>query len=1257
MDRLWRRLALRAEQIAGDRLSAPAATALLKTLAVPGNDSGTTLRLARRLQDRGDTSAAIKVLADAVSRNQDDSELSYRHGFLLEQGRQFESAIDAYSLAIASGPSARLFYRRARCYEAQGETELASVDLGRSLRLDPRDLRAHRALLKIHAKDPVWARLEILEAGYRSGVADRAWIVNLADAHFDMEHFVEAAEYYGIADAEVREDRPALRQVESLYRAGLHADARAHFKGRVATLTNKRWGKDGLGAYMQSRGLWSAAADEYVRELEASAAPDQIHRCGYAHMRAYRHADALPFIQRASRTKDAPTLWSYHEGLCLEKLGRSRDATDAYLWAYASSESAYHLYRAVYVCRGTNQEATVANVLMRILQTKFAIGTTASKKGSDLDQHLISVARRRNAREQIRTHARRALKAADFDLAKGLFTWLCDTEAQLVPQDHEALAAILLYTESIEDAFVAYLSSRAYWGPHGLDESDAKGRPTAKHMQYLELQRELPVRIDKVLYEANHGAKLTCNVLPLLRRNLQTERGREQYHVVVLDRVTDTPEWLRDHSNVIVIARESYAYLRHLATAGWLINNNTFPPYFARREEQRYLNTWHGTPIKTLGRDIKSGTMDHRNAARNFLHATHMLLPNEHTAKVLIDRYDVSGLYTGKAAITGYPRIDASLDPGPGRLADIRRQLGADGPVVLYAPTWRGTLRDKDFDTDRLVSDLRALKRVPGTIVFQPHPLTESLLRGVDIPAHTVPAGIDTNELLAAVDVLITDYSSIFFDFYPLDRPVFLYAYDEAEYFAERGAYFPLDDLPGTVCRDIEQLVDDVTLALSARVRKLQPGALPASEFCPREDGQATDRALAFFFEDDSNYNIDTRFGRPDRPELLFFSGSFIPNGITSSFLSLTRSLLTAGQYNINVALQPEPVFDNPDRRERFGELPQEVRVFGRVGTMAATLEETWLINQFNAHNEFFSPEHRRLYQQAFAREFHRVFGCARFSQLICFEGYARFWAALFLSASVDATKHTYLHSDMEREYRMRFSYLRGMFSLYSGSDTLISVSESVRDVNQRYLSETTGLTGTKMLAARNMVDVTGIRARAEGALPEEFRWPKGRVFVTTGRLTPEKGHDLLLHAFAKVCVQRPDCSLIIVGDGPLMEPYQAYIRAHGLDGRVLLPGYMENPLPVVRRSDCFVFPSRYEGQGLSLVEALVLGLPAIGGDVVGVRSVLEGGYGRLVPLTVDDLAAAMLAYLDGERLATTEFAAEEYVSNALAEFGAALSA
>ena len=122
-------------------------------------------------------------------------------------------------------------------------------------------------------------------------------------------------------------------------------------------------------------------------------------------------------------------------------------------------------------------------------------------------------------------------------------------------------------------------------------------------------------------------------------------------------------------------------------------------------------------------------------------------------------------------------------------------------------------------------------------VVYRAHRLSEKLLAGVDLPVSVVPKDIDTNELLAAVDVLVTDYSSILFDFLPQKRPIVLYMHDIEEYRAERGLYLDPEEVPGLACYDRAELASAIGRALAGE------GIAPQKaldRYCPYEDGQAS---------------------------------------------------------------------------------------------------------------------------------------------------------------------------------------------------------------------------------------------------------------------------------------------------------------------------------------------------------------------------------------------------------------------------------
>ena len=754
-------------------------------------------------------------------------------------------------------------------------------------------------------------------------------------------------------------------------------------------------------------------------------------------------------------------------------------------------------------------------------------------------------------------------------------------------------------------------------------------------MEYTEYLETLDVQPQAVMYESYAGISISCNPYAIYRAIVDEPEFAGWTHIWVLNDLNRIPADCAGRSNVIFVSRNSQLYQRYLATVGWLINNSTFPSYFIRRDGQKYLNTWHGTPLKTLGKDIRGNFMEHKNTARNFLQATHVLSPNPHTSKVLMERNGIDGLYQGELAQTGYPRNDLVLQATAEQKARLRKKLGlpATGkPLVLYAPTWRGILGHPEVDSQQLIADLRHLQQQDCQIVFRGHYFAEKALAQAGLShVHIAPQAIDTSELLAVTDVLITDYSSIFFDYLPTGRPILFYTYDLKQYSQERGLYFEMEEMPGPSCSTVQQLSEELTSTLEqigqARWQPDTRYQAAQQKFCPNEDGQATVRAIEFFFK--SKHEIALEPKQDGRKTLLFFAGPFAPMGITTAAINLINAL-DAKQYRIVVVIDPDTVGSQPERVERLNRLPAHVQIIGRVGRQVCSSQERAVIDTFMRRDDL-SAAQWAVYATAFQREFLRMFGTAQPDCIINYDGYARFWGGLLAyGPAADVRRLMYLHNDMYGEWQMKYPHFAGMFALYPRYHFLVSVSEGTREINRRRLAQRLGIQPQRFVYADNIPDFDAVRKKAQEPLDADLAaWlgstPPGHTFVTIGRLSSEKNHVLLLQAFAILLQSHPLARLVILGEGSLRAELKMQIEQLNLTQAVLLPGVRPNPFPLLQRSDCFVLSSKHEGQPMVLLEAMVLNKPIIATNIPGVRELSASGYGQLVALDPAELAEAFV--------------------------------
>src|SRR5690606_29926584 len=131
-----------------------------------------------------------------------------------------------------------------------------------------------------------------------------------------------------------------------------------------------------------------------------------------------------------------------------------------------------------------------------------------------------------------------------------------------------------------------------------------------------------------------------------------------------------------------------------------------------------------------------------------------------------------------------------------------------------------------------------------------------------------------------------------------------------------------------------------------------------------------------------------------------------------------------------------------PEKMERFSRVPDTVQVLARFGVMLLNPEERWIRDSMNRRYDLWHPRMWRAYFDAYAREFERLFGSARFDAMVDFDGYSVYWASLFAAACrPEARRALYLHSDMYSEYHHRFPNLSAIFAVMGRYDALVSVS------------------------------------------------------------------------------------------------------------------------------------------------------------------------------------------------------------------------
>src|SRR5690625_114686 len=147
-----------------------------------------------------------------------------------------------------------------------------------------------------------------------------------------------------------------------------------------------------------------------------------------------------------------------------------------------------------------------------------------------------------------------------------------------------------------------------------------------------------------VVFERSTGNRIARNPLSIFDYMLNDIRFGDYTFIWSINRHESIPHKYKNLPQVIFVKRYTDLYYKYLSRAGLLVNDTTFPTFFILKNGQKYLNTWHGTPWKTLGYDIKNARMDYSNATRNFLQTTHLLLPNKYSYEYQIVPHQLASI-------------------------------------------------------------------------------------------------------------------------------------------------------------------------------------------------------------------------------------------------------------------------------------------------------------------------------------------------------------------------------------------------------------------------------------------------------------------------------------------------------------------------------------------------------------------------------------------------------------------------------------
>ncbi len=337
---------------------------------------------------------------------------------------------------------------------------------------------------------------------------------------------------------------------------------------------------------------------------------------------------------------------------------------------------------------------------------------------------------------------------------------------------------------------------------------------------YKVLTKVLPINHKIILFESNMGRNYTGNPKAIYEEMISLGLDRNyRCYFILEDMETKIPGAAKK------IMRNRFRYFYYFAIAGIWISDTRFPKYIIKRPDTIYIQTWHGTPLKKLALDLDavymSGETSLEDYKKNFYNNVqtwdYLVSQNNYSTEIFRKAFG----FKKEILEIGYPRNDILFRKNKKEdIIKIKQSLGLpqDKRVILYAPTWRdneyytnGIYRfNTGLDFPLLMKELKE----DTVLVVKYHYLIKDSIDWSNYEGfvYEFDKDYDISLLYLASNILITDYSSVMFDYSILKRPMIFYCYDLCEYKDTlRGFYFDfINEAPGPLVETTEALIKSI---------------------------------------------------------------------------------------------------------------------------------------------------------------------------------------------------------------------------------------------------------------------------------------------------------------------------------------------------------------------------------------------------------------------------------------------------------------
>lgn len=760
-----------------------------------------------------------------------------------------------------------------------------------------------------------------------------------------------------------------------------------------------------------------------------------------------------------------------------------------------------------------------------------------------------------------------------------------------------------------------------------------------------------------ILLDSKNGKDLGGNILRIAQELSNNELYAE-YDLYIscnknkfkeLKRTLATYKIDRAH----IVKESGFKHFQLLAKSKFIFTDTSFPFEFVKKEGQIITNTWHGTPLKKMGRDIDGQAHTMSNVQKSFIISDYLLFPSDYMKNIMIKAYCLDNLYKGKILSSGYPRNSIFFYPEKGE--ELRNRLGfGKKHVYAYMPTWRGTVSSVQSDEQILqvkqyLDELDKKFNEDEVLLVRLHPFVSNSIELNNYHhIQPFPNGFEPYDILNMVDCLITDYSSVFFDFANSRKKIVLFVYDKDLYLDDRGIYVQMETFP------FPQVYNVTDLLVAIRSEKEYDDSEFRDTYC-KYDRADSAKIVCHQIILGKQILVEESVEHNGKDNVLMCGGPLAKNGLTTAFLNLLESIDNTKR-NYFVLFVRNEIRRNPSRLNMLPEWASIMVMNGFSGKTPLEYAATFLYFKKDKMSKWIM----KYVDRFFDRQYKSFLGECDFDYAIHYSGYGLQLINLFQNAQ--CKNIIFVHSDMIKEIETR--HIQHEPTIRRAYNTFYRVVPVTTDIyiptiklgqNEKNIMIVNNCQAYKRVIERGNEEILFDNDTLCTISIEELRNvlnSSNRKFINIARFSPEKGQFMLLDAFELYYnnVNKNSYLIIIGGHGVLYNDILEYIEKLNSCAHIIVIRSILNPMPILKKCDLFILSSLYEGLGLVILEADTLGVPVISTDISGPRGFMLEHNGYLVPPNADSLYKGMIAYDRGEILPmNVDF--EKYNEKAVEQF------